>query len=127
MVSIMRFIFPVSSHRGMVALITTIFVLFLVPKNGICLPAEESKTDVLITEILDQAEYNNSDSLVAEFDKFEKRFEVSENPVNEGTIFLNSFIKEINTRYGFALTVPEACKIVSGLISKTRTFYLYRS
>ena len=109
----MRNIFSISLHRRL-ASITVIgaCVLCFLPQEGICLAFDKNEPQEFVHEMLSNIEEDNSDLLIAKFDVLEESIEASEDPFDEGRVFLKSFIEEINLRYGMNLTFRDACTLV---------------
>lgn len=104
-------IFLFGRNQRMASLATTcLYLLCFLPLTGIW--STDSKTTNLVNEILDQTDAKNADLAISKFDKLEETLKDSEDPLVEGRKFLQSFIEEINVRYGFTLTIHDACKLV---------------
>lgn len=114
MVCDVRNIFYIGRHKWVVSLkVASICLLGSIPLNGICFEDKElPDSQKIANEILNQVDTQNLDPLFEEFDKLEKIFDASTDPIDEGRQFLRSFINEINTRYGLTLTLRDACKLV---------------
>ena len=97
------------------AAVTLIFistVLCCTPQSGTCLSNDNSQMTRLVDKILNQVEMDGADALKKDFDELELFVDSSSVPLTEGRNFLHSFITEINARYGLALTLESACKLV---------------
>ena len=101
MVGLLRVIRGASRYQWMVTLAVTFACIFCsLPEKGIC-----GSTG----EILNQP---NVDSVKAEFDQLHNVLSTSANPLNEARNFFQSFVNEINAKYGMTLTVPEAYQLI---------------
>lgn len=74
--------------------------------------AEYTDFDSQSKSVLDCAETKNADSMRDVFDQLQESMKTSRNTLEGCQIFLQSFISEINTRYGLHLTFQEACLLI---------------
>ncbi len=92
--------------------IVVICILYCTPLSGFSMEGNATEYHLLIDQILDHAEMGNGSNVVQDFDQIEKSANESQDPRASGRKFLNSFIQEINTRYGLALTFQDACRLI---------------
>lgn len=113
MAGFMRGVFFAGRYRRLAAVATAGFcILCYIPHAGFCEMDQGPDGCVLAKEILNLADSGNIDSIKSGFDQLETAVDSAEDPLAEGRKFLHSFIEELNARYGLALTIQDACKIV---------------
>lgn len=98
-----------SCYQRMVSITTSCGFLLCIPQQGFCHEKRDSfKSKEFVNEVLTQASENNTDDLLASFDNLDK----SKDPLADGKKFLNSFLKELNSRCELNLTIHEACQLI---------------
>lgn len=113
MVSNMRNVFSISLYRRMASVtISSACILCAIPHEGICLAFNENESIEFIQGMLTGIEDRDTCLLLEKFDELEESMNSFEDPLDEGRKFLQSFIEEINLKYGLKLTVHDACVIV---------------
>jgi hypothetical protein len=114
MVGIVRVIYAAGCYWWMASVAaTSICILCCIPLDAVCLVTDELPNSPRpASEILNQINAHNPDVLIEEFDRLNDVFDESGESLAEGRKFLQSFIEEVNSRYGLTLTMSEACKLV---------------
>lgn len=87
-------------------------ILCSFPHSALCLAIDESSSKEFVGGIINNISDGDSNRLIERFDELEGAIHSSENPLQESRKFLQSFIEEINKRYGLNLTIQEACALV---------------
>ena len=101
-----RSFFYVSVYWRMASIAAiSICILSSIPQHGICLAADHFESNQFAGEILDRVGDRNQNLLINQFDQLEETFKSSPDPLDAGRKFLQSFINEINFRYGLNLTI----------------------
>jgi hypothetical protein len=87
-------------------------ILCFSPLPAICLAINRSEPEEFVSNVVTHISDGNSNHLMERFNELEGVIQSSGDPLNESRKFLQSFIGEINTRYGLNLTIHEACALV---------------
>lgn len=77
-----------------------------------CYASDNVNIDKMASEICQEADTGNVDSLVAKFDSLEPMLVQTNDPVATAREFLEQFIQRINSRYGVNLSLLDTCEYI---------------
>ncbi len=77
-----------------------------------CNQLEGVGSQEIASDLLIQVENQNADGALGVMDRLGEMIEASEDPLAESRKFLQTFLKELNAKYGLNLTLHDACRFV---------------
>lgn len=112
MVGLMRMVYVIGCYRRMASL-TLIGIILTggIPTVGNCSISSNICEKKFAKKIFDQIETQNSDLIQEEFDQLHATFSIND-PLIEGKKMFQSMLDEANVRYGYRLTIPDACVLI---------------
>lgn len=106
MVSNVRSFFPPSLHRRMATItISSVCILCCMPQNVMCIVNDSNQNQINVRELLNHVDTCNSNAVIENFDLQSAVVGTSTDAMNEGRMFLQSIINEINLRYSLNLSI----------------------
>jgi hypothetical protein len=103
--------FYFSLHRRLSSIaVVTVCILCSYPQ--ICMAMDESASREFVKNIVSSISDSSSDHLIETFGKLEESLQSTIDPLDQIRNFLHLFIEEINAKYGFNLTIYDACILI---------------
>jgi hypothetical protein len=101
------------SHKRLVPSMLLVFCVFnTIPQPGFGFAETNSSAETQAKKLISSVHLGNRESLIQQFQELDSSLQASQGSLAECRKFLESFIHEMNTRYGMSLTLAEACRLI---------------